>query len=149
MRKAECLIAGFMLAAAAPMASAPAAAENVVQVEMQDASVDGSLQGMHMKLDRDAIKAGRVTFQVANQSQALVHELHVLRTNLAGSQLPYDSKKDVFVESKVKNLGEVSDMEPGKSGKLSLNLKAGSYVLACNKPGHLHAGMWTKFTVTP
>lgn len=120
-----------------------------MHVEMQDASLGGSLQGMQMKLDRNVVKAGRVTFRVTNQSQALVHEMHVLRTNLAGSQLPFHSKKDVFIESKVKNLGEVSDIDPGKSGKLTLNLEPGTYLLVCNQPGHSHAGMWTRVTVTP
>jgi uncharacterized cupredoxin-like copper-binding protein len=49
----------------------------------------------------------------------------------------------------MKSLGEVEELQPGESGQLTLNLKLGSYLLICNKPGHLHAGMWSKFTVTP
>jgi Sulfocyanin (SoxE) domain len=39
-------------------------------------------------------------------------------------------------------------LKPETSGKLTLNLKPGPYLLMCNQPGHWHAGMWTKFTVT-
>jgi len=52
-------------------------------------------------------------------------------------------------ESKVESLGEVEELQPGTSGQPTLELKAGLYLLACNQPGHLHAGMWTKFTVNP
>jgi uncharacterized cupredoxin-like copper-binding protein len=52
------------------------------------------------------------------------------------------------IETQLKSLGEVEELKPGKSGKLTLNLKPGSYLLMYNQPGHWHAGMWTKFTVT-
>ena len=147
MRKTD-MFAGLILAATAPAVHAQAA-ETVVQVKMQDATTDSSIQGMEMTSDRDNVKAGRVTFRVTNASQALVHEMIVLRTDLSGSQLPYDSKADRFVESKLKSLGEVEGLEPGKSGKLTLSLTPGAYLLACNQIGHLHAGMWTRFRVTP
>jgi hypothetical protein len=51
------------------------------------------LEGMLVKLDRDTVKAGRVTFRVMNESEALVHELIILQTDLDVSQLPYDPRK--------------------------------------------------------
>ena len=147
MRTTIYSIVGLALAATLPTASAHA--ENMIQVVLQDPAINGSLQEMHMTLDKDAVNAGQVTFQVTNKSPTLVHELLVLRTDLVGSQLPYDSEKAVFIESEVEKLGEVSDLPPGKSGNLTLDLKPGSYLLACNQPGHTHAGMWTKIMVTP
>jgi uncharacterized cupredoxin-like copper-binding protein len=48
--------------------------------------------------------------------------------------------------------GEVSDIQPGKSGSLTLTLAAGKYVLLCNRVdgsiSHYHEGMHTDFTVT-
>jgi hypothetical protein len=44
--------------------------------------------------------------------------------------------------------GEVSELDPGKSGSVTVALKAGKYLLICNVPGHFGAGMWTEFTVT-
>ncbi len=140
--------AGLILAAALAAGTAQAA-EHAVRVDLQDASVDGSLEGMQMRLDRPALEAGPVTFRVINRSKALIHEMVILRTTLTGSQLPYDSSKDVFIESRLESLGEVPDLAPGKTGQLTLYLKPGLYLLTCNQPGHLHAGMWARFTVTP
>ena len=41
-----------------------------------------------------------------------------------------------------KSLGEVADLEPGKSGELTLDLKPGYYALFCIIQGHYMAGMW-------
>ena len=136
------LIASLVVSA---LACVPAfASGTVVKVELQD---DGTMKNMQMKMDHASVKAGPVTFQVTNESKSLVHEMLVIPTSLEASALPYDAKKDVFIESKVESLGEVEELQPGTSGQLTLELKAGLYLLACNQPGHLHAGMWTKFTV--
>ena len=55
------LVAAVILVPALPALSVRAA-ENVVQVKLEDASVNGSLEGMLVKVDRDTVKAGRVTF---------------------------------------------------------------------------------------
>jgi uncharacterized cupredoxin-like copper-binding protein len=47
----------------------------------------------------------------------------------------------------VHSLGEISELKPGARGKLTLNLKAGTYLLLCNQPGHYKAGMSTKLVV--
>jgi uncharacterized cupredoxin-like copper-binding protein len=144
MHKRTILIASLVVSA---LACVPAfASGTVVKVELQD---DGTMKTMQMKMDHASVKAGPVTFQVTNESKSLVHEMLVIPTSLEASALPYDAKKDVFIESKVESLGEVEELQPGTSGQLTLELKAGLYLLACNQPGHLHAGMWTKFTVNP
>ena len=145
--RASSLVAAVILVPALPALSVRAA-ENVVQAKLEDASVNGSLEGMLIKLDRDTVRAGRVTFRVMNESEALVHELIVLQTDLDVSQLPYDPRKGKVIETQLKSFGEVEELKPGTSGKLTLNLRPGPYLLMCNQPGHWHAGMWTKFTVT-
>ena len=75
----------------------------------------------------------------------MVHELVVIKTDLADDKLPL--KGNVVDESKLKNLGEAHDMKPGKSRKLSLKLKPGHYVLICNQPQHYSQGMHVAFTV--
>jgi uncharacterized cupredoxin-like copper-binding protein len=62
---------------------------------------------------------------------------------------PLACEKDKVIEAKVNSLGEVSELQPGKFGKLTVNLKPGAYILFCNQGGHVHQGMWTHFTVTP
>ena len=59
MRTSSLVAAAILVAALPPLAVH--AAETVVQVKMEDASVNGSLEGMLIKLDRDTVKAGRVT----------------------------------------------------------------------------------------
>jgi uncharacterized cupredoxin-like copper-binding protein len=38
-------------------------------------------------------------------------------------------------------LGEVPELDPGKSGRLALRLSRGKYLLLCNVPGHFQLGM--------
>jgi uncharacterized cupredoxin-like copper-binding protein len=125
--------------------AAPAA--QTLQIKLQDSSVDASIAHMRIVLDRNTVNSGRVTFQAQNESSKLVHEVLVARD--PGTELPFDAKKDRVVEKRVKPLGEISDLAPGKSGKLTLNLKPGNYVLFCNQPGHYKDGMLTKLTVAP
>ena len=44
--------------------------------------------------------------------------------------------------------GMIDDMGPGQSGHMTLNLKAGTYMLFCNVPGHYAMGQHTMFKVT-
>jgi uncharacterized cupredoxin-like copper-binding protein len=148
MPQTPILLLGSLMIAALPCRVA-LADSTIVKVELQDTTTSDALQGMHMKLDHDSVKAGSVTFRVTNESKALVHEMLVIRTSLPVTALPYDPKKDRFIESKMKSLGEVEELQSSASGQLTLNLKPGNYLLTCNQPGHLHAGMWSKFTVTP
>lgn len=87
------------------------------------------------------VAAGRVTFKVHNAG-AINHEFVVLRTNKKASQLLKGSEAD---ESG--NVGEIGDLQPGQTKRLSLNLKAGHYALICNLPGHYKAGQHADLTV--
>jgi uncharacterized cupredoxin-like copper-binding protein len=51
------------------------------------------------------------------------------------------------IEKKIQRLGEISDLKPGAAGAMTLSLKAGSYVLICNQPGHYKAGMVANLSV--
>jgi uncharacterized cupredoxin-like copper-binding protein len=121
----------------------------IVRVRLQDPSTDNSVASMRVSVDRDSAKAGPVRFQVTNESKTLVHEMIVIKTNAPATALPYDSKADSVNESRIKSLGEVSELRPTGSGRLTLNMKPGTYLLFCNQPGHLHGGMWARFVVTP
>jgi uncharacterized cupredoxin-like copper-binding protein len=135
-------------AAVVMMGLSAAKAATTVKVELQDPSTADGVKSMQMKLDRDSVPAGRVRFEATNESKGLVHEMIVVKTDQDPSSFPYDAKKDEVIEKKVKSLGEVSELKPGKSGQLSVNLKPGSYVLYCNQAGHMHQGMWARLTVT-
>lgn len=96
----------------------------------------------------DKIKAGEVTFAVTNDSKSLIHEMIVAPVASADTELPYDKDANGVIEEKTGDLGEVSELDPGKSGALTVNLKPGTYVLFCNVPGHYVMGMWTTVVVT-
>jgi uncharacterized cupredoxin-like copper-binding protein len=44
--------------------------------------------------------------------------------------------------------GMIEDMEPGASGRMTVKLTPGTYILFCNVPGHYAAGQHIRFTVT-
>ena len=101
---------------------------------------------MGIKLSKKTIKAGEVTFNVTNSSKETVHEMLVIPAPTDG-KVPYDDKEAKFDEDKAGSLGEVEETDPGKTGKLTLNLKSGKYILTCNVANHFANGMWTTFTV--
>jgi uncharacterized cupredoxin-like copper-binding protein len=117
-------------------------------IKLQDPSTNSSIAHMRIVLDQDTIKSGRVILEAENQSKNLVHEV-IIGLDDGAKQLPLDAKHDRVIESRVRRLGEIADLAPGKTGKLSLNLKPGNYVLFCNQPGHYQDGMVTRLTVAP
>ena len=139
---------GGIGALALVVVASSAQAATTVRVELQDPSTNSAIKGMEMTPDRTSAPAGQVTFQVHNASTSLVHEMIVVKTDAPPSALPYDKKKDEVEEDKIKSVGEVSELPPGKSGSLTLDLKPGAYLLFCNQAGHLHGGMKTRFEVT-
>lgn len=62
--------------------------------------------------------------------------------------MPYIADENKIDEDAAGHLGEVAELEPGKSGSLGLDMKPGQYLLYCNIPGHYVGGMWTVLTVT-
>ena len=88
--------------------------------------------------DHPAITAGHVVIGIRNHA-SMVHELKVIKTDLAPDQLPLDG-----ATAKVKEDGKVGGLENifgGASRKLVLELTPGKYVLICNIAGHYQLGM--------
>jgi uncharacterized cupredoxin-like copper-binding protein len=107
---------------------------------------DHSKATMGLKLSKDHAKAGNVTFEVKNSSKETVHEMVVIPYPTDG-KVPYSDKDSKFDEDAAGHLGEVSELEPGKSGSVTLDLKPGKYILSCNVATHYANGMWAVFTV--
>lgn len=154
------------LAAAALMAifSVSAQAATKVQVSLWDKGADmkmpkGLIYGapgldlskatMGITATPGAVKAGDVTFDVTNDSKDTIHEMIVIFLADPSMQLPYDASEERVDEEAAGDRGEVSELDPGGTGSLTVNLKPGNYLLICNVAGHYAAGMWTEFTVTP
>ena len=103
---------------------------------------------MSVEIDKKTVKAGVVTFKVTNSSKDTVHELIVSPINNADETLPYLNNESRVDEEHGSHLGEVSELNGGASGALTITLKPGMYALFCNIPNHYMDGMWTLLTVT-
>lgn len=149
-----------ILIGAAPVA---ASATTLVKVELWDKGagmampsdqiygtpgVDSSKASMGVKLSRASAPAGVVMFVVTNSSKVMQHEMIVMALADAAKPLPYIDADARVDEDKAGDKGEVSELETGKTGTLSVTLAPGKYLLICNVPNHFAAGMWTTFTVT-
>lgn len=105
-------------------------------------TVKVTLKEFKLQPSPKTVKAGPVTFAVQNVG-SIVHEMVVIKTDAAPGTLPV--KADRVSEKGA--IGEVPDVASGKSKKVTLNLKAGRYVLLCNLKGHYKLGQWSAFTV--
>lgn len=164
VQAARRLAIGF---SAALWATSGFAAETTVHVSLSDMGPDSvMMDGMHqfgmgkgmmtdmnmalmrIRLDIPTVAAGKVTFEVSNDSKVLIHEMVVSPITARDSALPYIADDNKIDEDAAGHLGEVAELDPGKSGALSVDLTPGLYILYCNIPGHYIGGMWTILTVT-
>lgn len=108
---------------------------------------DMAMATMGVRVSADSAPAGKITFDVTNISNDTIHEMIVAPVTDITKPLPFDKSTQTVVEDEQTHLGEVSELDPGASGALTLTMKPGTYILYCNIPGHYMAGMWTLFTV--
>ena len=153
-------LGGASLAVAGLAGSAQAAHKNVITVALWDKGAatpmamdlgiggtgDKTKATMGLKLSSNTAKAGKVTFVVTNTSKDTVHEVVILPYK-DGQALPYSDKDMRIDEEAAGHLGEVSELDPGKAGTVTLDLKAGKYLLVCNIAGHYMNGMWEIVTL--
>ena len=115
---------------------------------MMGAGMGMKMAMLGITLDRDTVPAGEVTFDVINDSQSMIHEMVVSPVADPSVPLPYVADEEKVDEDAAGHLGEVAELDPGKSGALTVTLQPGSYILYCNIPGHYTLGMWSLLTVT-
>ena len=109
--------------------------------------MDMSKAPMGIKIQPAVVPQGKVVFKVTNNSKTVIHEMLLAPISNTNAVLPYIDKENRADEENTHDLGEVSELDPGKSGELTVDMKPGTYILFCNVPGHLGAGMWTTITV--
>jgi len=109
-------------------------------------TVDVKLREWKITPSQSRAHAGKITFAAHNAGK-LEHELVVIRTNRAANHLPLEGRD----ANETGSQGEVEGVTPGKTGRLTLNLRPGKYVLICNRSdhqGHYEHGMFAAFTVS-
>ncbi len=174
-REAMILGAGALGAAAAMSAATPAAAGSAgdvmtfVQVNMWDRGADimgafdmsnrimlgtpgAALKDdpgapMGFTLTQHVIPHGTVKFIATNTSTFQEHEMLVFPIDDVTKPLAYNTETERLDEDAAGSLGEISETPPGETGTLTLDLKPGIYMLACNIANHYAMGMWTLITV--
>jgi uncharacterized cupredoxin-like copper-binding protein len=84
---------------------------------------------------------GKVTFLLTNKGK-MTHEFVVVRTQKPAGSLLKGKEAD-----ETGAVGEVGDLQPGQTKRLTLTLKRGHYALICNLPGHYLGGQFADFYV--
>jgi plastocyanin len=108
--------------AASPTA-APTAAASSAPSGGPSTTINATEKDFAIALDNSSVPAGSVTFKVKNNGPS-----------------PHDIG--------VKELNKATDIiDPGKSGELTVDLKAGTYTVICTIPGHEQLGMHVTLTV--
>jgi uncharacterized cupredoxin-like copper-binding protein len=124
---------------------------------MAGAEVGVTLQEWAVVPDALTVSAGSVTFSAENMGPVDPHELVVVRTDIAASDLPTreDGGFDEDAEG-VEIIGEIEEFEVGSSESATWDLDPGHYALLCNlveledgeTEAHYQLGMWIDFEVT-
>jgi uncharacterized cupredoxin-like copper-binding protein len=108
-----------------------------------------SMTDFAYKFTPSTIKAGQVKFVVKNDSTTQLHEIWLVKTDLAVDKLPMAADGASIDEGSTQftKLGSVEDVAAGASGEMTVKLEPGRYVYFCNKPGHYKMGMASEMTV--
>jgi uncharacterized cupredoxin-like copper-binding protein len=120
-------------------------------------TVGVTLKEFSVTPDQASAPHGRVKFEVSNVGEDM-HEFLVIKTDLAPDKLPTEANGSYEEDGPGTDLlDEIELVNPGETKNLTLNLKAGHYVLICNmvheeEDGevevHYQLGMRTSFTVS-
>lgn len=155
-------IAGLGLAAMLALSGSAYASDSItVEVTLADKGAEAGVSDGHgmtmtgtgeptmsVAVAPGEVKAGEIKLNVTNSSKDTVHEFVVAKVDDITKPLPYKDAEHEVDEDKMSNIGEIEDIEAGKSGSVVFDLKPGTYMLYCNIAGHYASGMWAILKVT-
>ncbi len=104
-------------------------------------SVPVKLNEFNVLPARQGAPVGKVTFVVKNTGKVR-HEFVVIATKKPAGLLLKGNEAD-----ETGAVGEIGDLRPGQTKKLTLKLKKGHYAILCNVAGHYAAGQFADFYV--
>jgi hypothetical protein len=96
-------------------------------------TVSVTLKEFEIVPDKDSVPAGSVTFRAKNIGPEDLHELVVVKTDLASNKLP--TAEDGAADEKgagVELIGEIEEFAVDGEEEITFDLKPGKYVLLCN-----------------
>ncbi len=131
-----------LVAFVAAAVGAAGVAANALAGSAGPATVKVVLKEWSLTPSATTLAAGRVTFAVHNAG-GIPHEFVVLRTSRHHHAIPVQGSQAV----EAGELGEIEDLTPGATKRLTLRLQPGKYVLLCNLPGHYKAGQYAALRV--
>lgn len=86
---------------------------------------------------------GKVTFVVRNAGK-LTHEFVVIKSAKLADHLAAPGEREASEKGAV---GEIEELKPGETKRVTLTLAKGHYSLICNLPGHYLQGQFLDFYV--
>jgi uncharacterized cupredoxin-like copper-binding protein len=106
------------------------------------------LEDYRIRSSVTTISSGTVTFNVHSRGPS-THELAVFETTRPADQLPLgdDGLRIDEDSSLLREVGELAQVDIGKTELFVLRLPPGKYVLVCNMEGHYLGGMYFSLIV--
>jgi uncharacterized cupredoxin-like copper-binding protein len=129
---AALVVAGVTPAGAGPSQQAKAVSVNFRMVEWDI-----------LPLTATKTRSARVTFVVRNAGK-MTHEFVVLKTAKAAGSLAAPGAREA---PETGARGEIEEIKPGETKRLTLSLKKGHYSLICNLPFHYGKGQFVDFYI--
>jgi uncharacterized cupredoxin-like copper-binding protein len=132
------------IAALLSMAMAAACSAPVPEADLSKGQIRADMREYAMGLTSTEVRAGTVTL-IARNAGSTIHDLVLLKTDVAVDKLPVDGQTQKAKEDG--RIDAVTQISPGKSSNLRIELPAGAYVVLCNVPTHYQLGMRSALTV--
>ena len=126
----------FFLAAGCILALSPnaVAEESVISVTLRDNGVTAST---------DKTRAGKISFEVKNDSKERTHSFLVVPMKEDGSEMLLNEDEVSVYGYARYSICEIYDIDPGITTAVALDLRRGTYILTSIRHGPYLNGMWT------
>jgi hypothetical protein len=98
------------------------------------------MESMRMELSTSEIRTGKVTFNVTNTSQNLVHEFIVAKSDKPIELLPYDEGENELKEDAIEVVNEIEDIDPREVRRAHGQSRAGPLRSVVQQCGPLQSG---------